>query len=239
MRRIQRSIFKRIKLGYRYIFNPRIIINNGIKIHNGSHITGNIKDFIYRNAYENSEFSILQETLSGKDKVLEIGAGLGYITIACAKFLGEDKVIAYEANPKLIEKIGDNCRLNHLNPTIRNTILSDGEGNTDFYIENQFWSSSFMKRSSTSQLISVPKADVNKAIEEFDANFLIIDIEGGEKELIPVIDYSRIQKILIELHPQLIGNRETTKIFSHLYHQGFSIDFKLLKKDVFLFMKEI
>ena len=211
--------------------------NYGVKINIGDHISRNIINYLYSGDYEGREILILKKELESGDKVLEIGSGLGYLTIFCSKTIGSGNVITYEANPLLIDKIEDNFRLNNEYPKLCNAILGDEEAESDFYVEEEFWSSSIVKRSDSASRLRVKNEEINRIIINNKINFIIMDIEGGEKDLIYKIDYKGLNKLLIEIHPHVIGNYESTKIIAHLFQQGFIIDFNISSNDVILFSK--
>lgn len=79
--------------------------------------------------------------------------------------------------------------------------------------------------------------DINEIIYEFQPNFLIIDIEGGEIKLAYQINWHRIKKLLIELHPHIIGNYQAIRIISHLNQQGFGMNFNISSGNVLCFTK--
>jgi hypothetical protein len=112
--------------------------------------------------------------------------------------------------------------------------------NLDFYLEKNFWSSLTVKRSDDAKCVQVKSIDINEEINQVKPTFLIVDIEGGEKELIPMIDFknNNIQKIIIEIHPHVIGEYKASKIIEYLIVNGFSMNFKETKGIVFMFERE-
>lgn len=221
----------------RRVFRPRVVCNHGVKISLGSHISDNIRKFIYMNAYEGDEISVLAQALCDEDKILEIGAGIGFISTYCAKRVGDENIIAYEANPDLVNVIKQTFTLNNISPIVHNKILSDKSGIQDFFVSDHFWSSSTIKRDSDFKKTQVETEDVNKVIKKYDVDFIIMDIEGGEAELLPKIDLLPIRKILLELHEDIIGDQGSHMIFRYLVNQGFKPDLLASKKEVLLFKK--
>ena len=183
------------------------------------------------------EIEILSQVLRSTDKVLEIGSGLGFLTIFCAKRIGSKNVVTYEANSHLIDKIRENFRLNNVNPDIQNAILDDANSETDFFIEDSFWSSSIIRRSNDAKAVKVKTKNINDILLDTHSNFIIMDIEGGEKELIYKINFDMVDKLLIEIHPQIIGNTQATKIIAYLFEKGFELDFTVSKDSVFYFIR--
>ncbi|MCD6298054.1 MAG: FkbM family methyltransferase [Deltaproteobacteria bacterium] len=239
MNRYVAHIIKKIIYYKRRIFRPKVIKNYGVKINTGEHISKNIMNFIYWGAYEGEEVAILSKVLKPTDKVLEIGSGLGFLTIFCAKQIGSENVVAYEANPLLVDKIKENFSLNNVNPDIRNAVLDDIESEVDFFVEDSFWSSSTVRRSDEAKVIKVKTRDINDTLLDTQPNFIIMDIEGGEKELIYKINFDSIDKLLIEIHPHVIGNTQATSIIAYLFEKGFELDFALSKGNVFYFTKSL
>ena len=57
--------------------------------------------FIDNGKYENSEISIIKNTLDKEDVVLELGTGIGFISAFCAKQVGGDQIFTFEGSPSL------------------------------------------------------------------------------------------------------------------------------------------
>ena len=81
--------------------------------------------------------------------------------------------------------------------------------------------------------------DVNLEINKINPTILIVDIEGGEKDLIPIIDFekSEIKKIIIELHPHIIGKKASSNVLSNIISQDFMLNLSKSKNNVYMFEK--
>lgn len=233
-------IIRDIKFYYRKLFHVNDMSLSGVRV-NLKHynISSELKNFFYKEEYEKEELGILKRKLKQHDRVMEIGAGIGFLSTYCAKKIGDENVFAFEANPFIIDKIRETYALNNVNPSITNSLLSDREGSIGFYLEKNFWSSSTHKRSDSSRYVEVQTEDINQKIKTIDPSLLIVDIEGGEKELIPLIDFSKtnIRKIVIEIHPHVIGLRAASEVICKIVSEGFSLDFGLSGSRVFFFIK--
>ena len=236
--KIVKKIKKQLKYIARRIIQKKIIVIHDVML-NIEHqsINKNLRHHFYKGTYEGEELKVLKQVLTSSDKILEIGAGIGFLSTFCAKFIGDNNVVAYEANPQMIQKIKETYALNDINPTIHNIILSDRDGESDFYLEPEFWASSMIKISDQSKLVKVKTKNINSAITDNKTNFLIIDIEGGEKSLIPLIDFSNITKLLIELHPNILVDNAISIIIQDLLNKGFMLDVLKSYKNVFYFYK--
>jgi len=239
-------IFKKLYIyslfAVRSAFRPKKISLHGVKL-NIEHesIPPALRRFFYLGSYEGDEVDILKRVLRPSDVVMEVGAGIGFLSAYCADVVGSGKVYAYEANPNLINKIKQTYCLNNVQPEVSNVLLTDNSvGATTFYIEPSFWSSSTHRRSEAAEAIDVPNVDINQEINRVNPSFLIVDIEGGEAEFIEQINFNdnMIQTVIIELHPHVIGNEKCSQIVAFLIKAGFSIVFNLSKAPVMLLSKE-
>jgi FkbM family methyltransferase len=211
---------------------------HGVKLNlNHDNITHQLKSFFYNENYEAEEVGILKNHLKPNDIVMEIGAGIGFLSCYCAQHIGSARVFAYEANPFMINKINETYSLNNVTPEIYNKLLTSKTGKTAFFLEKNFWSSSSIRRSTDSEEVEVVTANINDEIKQKKPSFLIIDIEGGEKDLIPLIDFAnnQIQKILIEIHPHVIGERKASELVSCIISNSFNLNLRESKGIVLLF----
>ncbi len=186
---------------------------------------------IYLGDYEAKEIEIISKRLVADDVVFEVGAGLGFLSSYCAKHIGSEKVFAYEANPELIPLICETYARNNVTPIVHNAMLARGEGECEFYIEDDFWASSAHRTGG--RAITVKQIDLNNELARVKPSFLIVDIEGGEAEFFADADLTTVRKICVETHPDVLGNRVLSEMFAGLVAKGFALDFSLLRKNVF------
>lgn len=217
---LYKSIQKQYYLQSR-LFKKPIVEMEGIKINMGNYMTELIQDCIYKNQYETAELQFIKSYLEPNDIVMEIGAGLGLLSSYCAKNLGSDRVFAYEANPSLIKQIKKNYQINNVNPHLENCIVGEKVGTEIFYLRKGFWASSTIKPKQPAQQIQVKVKSFNEEIHKINPNFLIIDIEGGEGELLKYADFYNVKKIVIELHPNVIGEEKMKFAYTQLTEAGF------------------
>jgi len=169
---------------------------------------------------------------------MEVGAGIGFLSALCARAVGNDQVFAYEANPQLLEVIGQVHALNGVAPTVVNAMLGEGTGEREFFLEKDYWASSLIRGSAEAQAIRVPQIDRDEEIRRRAPTFLIVDIEGGEYEFFSGIDLTTVRKICIETHPHVLGNRRVSEILGWLFAAGFSLDFSCMRKNVYFLYRD-
>lgn len=91
--------------------------------------------------------------------VLELGAGIGFISTYCAKRIGSERVFAVEANPVDGGNNSRNLSLNGVTPQLTCGLLGRGDGEETFYIEGNFISSSTLQRSASAQAVKTRRYD--------------------------------------------------------------------------------
>lgn len=187
--------------------------------------------------YEHQEVEILKRKADEEDRILELGGGIGYLGLVAKKMFPDMSYVSFEANPDLIEMIQKNQALNNCQYTIRNQLVGVGGRKLPFFIDRDCWISSLTPTRNTVKTVQVDEISIQDALEINAPNFLIIDIEGGESQLVPMMDFTRIDKCLIELHPNRISNEEYTAILRTIMDRGFILDGRESRGQVFYFYK--
>lgn len=192
---------------------------------------------IAEGTYEHPEYISIKRNVRSSDRVLEVGAGLGYVTMQCAKIVGPENIITFEAAPRSVELAKTNFRLNGLDVRIEQKVLSGGAGTCAFHVAPNFESSSCVERDGYREVVEVECVDVNEVMAEFQPNFIVLDLEGGEADLVPLMNLDDVDKISIELHPHVIGNYRVSQVIKVLLDKGFSLDLSSSQKKVMFFYK--
>lgn len=194
----------------------------GIRIPLDSKYSNTMRTAIVCKKYEREEINLLKKSLEPSDIVLELGTGVGLISTFCAKRIGSNRVYTYEANPAMQPFILKTFELNKVNPTCEISSLGEEAGTLKFYPSKDFWASSSIDPQNGTKPIEVPIQSLNDTIKRINPSFIIIDIEGGEYELFQYIDFHCIQKVLLETHPEIIGDTKTEFVKNRLYEAGYT-----------------
>ena len=200
-------------------------------------ITPPIERDIYFGDYERKELDVIERRLEPADTVMEVGAGIGFLSAYCARVLGDDRVFAYEANPALLELVTAVHARNKVRPQVTQALLGEGDGERDFFVEPDYWASSLVRRSPKATCVRIRQIDFNSELRRVAPSFLIVDIEGGEYELLRNADLSGVSKLCIEIHPDVLGNARVSEMFARLMGAGLALDFTLMRKNVFYFYR--
>ena len=172
--------------------------------------------------YEAHEASLLNALIQPGEVILEIGAGCGFISTYCAKNPYTDKVFCVEANPNLIKAIKLTHTINAVTVTVFNEALGSEDGETDFYLNRDFWASG--THSFLGTPIRVKTTTFQSRLDQIRPTMLIVDIEGGEEKLFESANLKGVKKIMLELHQWTIGRRGIKKVFDLLSAQDFHYD---------------
>lgn len=212
----------------------------GLKVPSGPHLSDEIRDRLGRGRYEQHELAALRAKLREGDVLMELGAGIGVVSAYCARVLGSRNVFTFEANPGLEPHIKELYRINGVSPTLEICALGDRHGEQALHVHDAFWASSTLPSQSqgSSATVTVPMRPFDEALREVRPTVLVIDIEGGELDLLPALRLDGVRAVVIEMHPQLIGEDGCTAVTTEIEDAGLSFDQAASSGFVFVFDRE-
>ena len=198
--------------------------------------------------YEHLEARQVPRFMRDKDRLLEVGGGVGFISSLASKSFELDDCTVIEGNPGLIEVILDTHRVNNVNanvlnciavsPTTKTQLQPSQDGTVPFYIRKNFWGSSLSNKTNYEKIIKVPIIDFQTLIDQHKPTVIICDIEGGELNLFEEVDLSNVRSILIEVHKAEIGLAGIDRLISALSKVGLTYNPNFSVGAVILFSKE-
>lgn len=212
------------RYAWRLLRRPERVRLHGVWLALDATTTPEIRRAIYAERYERGEARCVLLRLAPDDVVLEIGAGAGFVSTLCALRVGSARVTSYEANPALLPKIRATFDANGVAPALVHGVLAREAGRARLFVEPEYVSSSTRARSAESRGVEVPQLAVNDEIRRVAPTCIVMDIEGGEAELLPHIEWRGIRKLMLELHPHVIGEERTAQLLTLLAEQGFRED---------------
>lgn len=202
------------------------VMSKGMKFPKDGHfITGQLRAALRENRYEAKEAQCILRLVRDEDTVIELGAGIGFMSTLVATKRNINNVFAFEANPALIPYIQSVHAANDLtNAHVTHGILGKRNGSTKFYVRKNLLSSSMETlEGDTPDNTTEVKVDVLNAshvFKEINPTILIADIEGAEAQLLPHIDLTNLRGAMIELHPQHIGPEGVNAVFRAMMDAG-------------------
>jgi FkbM family methyltransferase len=235
--RIRRSRVRPLKYLLRRVLRPKTVNIGGVRmIADPSRIGFRAVKSLYHGDYEAPERLIVSEAVKPGDKVLEAGAGMGLISLTLARIVGVANVVSYEPMPAAYSLLADNARLNGLTIDHRPRALAANGGSVKFYADGNVVASSLYSRSNTN-LIEVEADGIAETLQAEGSNVLVLDIEGAEVELIKACPLSGIGKIVMEVHPHIVGEEATNAMIAQLKAAGFHADPALAACRVVTFLR--
>jgi FkbM family methyltransferase len=197
---------------------------------------------LVRGRYEFKEREIARRMLGKGDRVIELGAGMGVVSLTIARLVGADAIQSFEANPVIVELARENAAANDLPVTFRHAIASprvvaDETPHIDFFVLKSFEASSTRQVSPGQTSVQVPTTPLEQEIAAFGANALVFDIEGFETEIIEKTELSGIEKLILEIHPKIIGMDTCVSLINRLEAQGLILRADLAFGDVLAFQR--
>lgn len=217
---------------WRKLTRPNIVSLDGVKLHVSADLPRGIRRALYRGDYEFSERRLVQEVLERSDRVLEVGSGIGLVSLNCIRICGEEAVVCYEANPRFASAIRRNFSLNNVSADIRNRALAERAGETEFFFQDKALSSSLVKRTDESRATKVPCDGIGDVVAAFRPTAIVMDVEGAEVDLLPAADLSGVRKLLIEIHAGVVGKDRIDGLLDFLAAEGFIHEKDLDVRDV-------
>jgi FkbM family methyltransferase len=192
-----------------------------------SRLSLKVRNRILNVGYEEPEQRLCRDFLQPTDSVLEIGGAIGFIGLFCQMKLGITRYISVEANPETVEMLKRNYALNGLTPVVWNLALGKTDGKVELNVGGDFWENFIVypQKKTRVNTIEVQSATLKSLLDRAPSvvNVLVVDIEGAEQ----FIDFDQIplevNKIIIELHPQVIGQETTYNVISKLIEKGFRV----------------
>jgi FkbM family methyltransferase len=206
-----------------------------------SALSPKIRNRLLSGAYEEHEKRMCFDFLDASDSVVEVGGAIGFISLICQKKLGIKNYTCFEANPRTYEILKRNCELNGTQPRVWNMALAHADGHVELEVGSDFWENSICYQNGSEnglKTVRVPAGTLQTllGLVEDKVNVLIIDIEGAEQ----FIDFQQIppevRKVVIELHPKVIGPEVTYNLVANFIGLGFRV--ARVEQDTFVFLRK-
>jgi FkbM family methyltransferase len=199
------------------------------------------KDYFNTGFYEKGYVTWATDNFVKSDKnVIDIGAHIGWYTVNLAK--KAKHVYSFECSPKSFNYLCANIALNQqdYNVTKFNCALSDRNQVTKYYIRDQHdGGGNGISKFDYDVINNTPYIDVPaKTLDSFEltnVNFIKIDVEGHEKEVLKgavnTIIYNDYPKILFESWDEHVekNNYPAIQLRKELFEFIESLEYKIVK----------
>ena len=202
--------------------------------------------------FEVIERRFLKSFLSDKSVAIDIGAHIGLISLALADYMQKHgKILAYEPIPQNLALLKLNCN-NHpriksgeIVHLIHDSAISMGNGKSSLSLGMEsnhlghevIEVSAFFSKRTLENNVIVKSIGINDVISsEKSIDFIKMDVEGMEEEIITSISEENIKKVKCIMFEFTMGNHGYTKsqlqTIEYLIHNGFDVIQPLLPVNI-------
>jgi FkbM family methyltransferase len=121
----------------------------------------------------------------------------------------------------MVATIQRNYALNNLTPTLRSKAVTARDREVTFFISDNIISSSLHERKEGRAQI-IPADPLDEVIGEWKPTALVMDVEGAETSILPASTLAGVKKLILELHPHIVGEAAIADLKAHLQKIGFA-----------------
>lgn len=193
-------------------------------------LRGGLQTALETGRYEHAEADALTRHLRPGDRMVDLGAGAGYLCCLAARVIGAGAVAGIEASEEMAGVARANLARNGLGAAevVHAAVVGPGHvgPRVDFGLRPAFWASALVPPNGQSprnaQTVSVPAVALVDVLGRFRPSVLTCDIEGAEAEVLAAPLTPDLRLIVVEVHPQFYGLAGTKRVFDGLSAQGFA-----------------
>jgi FkbM family methyltransferase len=203
-------------------------------------ITPVIHRAITDGTFEDKEAARIGEIVRHGDRVLEIGAGIGFMSTLLSRQRRVTSVVAVEANPHLIDYMARLHAKNGVSKVRRlNAVLTnDPVASRTFYLRRDFWMGSLLPGPNPYlDTVSVPTANFDALLRQESISLIVCDVEGAEAFIFEGASLEGVNRIFVELHDHVTGLSGVGTLFRELAGKGFVYDPRHSAGSVVLFQR--
>ncbi|WP_093321892.1 FkbM family methyltransferase [Shimia haliotis] len=179
--------------------------------------------------YENKESNAALKRIKKGWRVLEIGAGLGYVSAICGQAAGAENVMSVEANPRMLEPIRQNLQRNGQGDVtlVHGAVVGDAHltESVAFRAGSLFWGGALVEEGKApDDLVEVPAVPIGHLLAIHQPHFVMMDIEGGEQFLFDKKWPKCVRHVVLEVHLSKYPRKVLKKIVDCMSRSGLTYD---------------
>ena len=177
--------------------------------------------------YESTESHALKRHLVPGDRVVDLGAGAGYLCALAARIVGGQNVLGVEGNPAMAPVARANLRRNGSGDgtILHGAVVGDEfKGDTVQFLARQaFWAGSIDQTGETrARHVDVPVLRLGDVLARHEPSLVIMDIEGAEADLAGYPWPEPVRMVIMEVHTNRYPADALHKSFTGFFDVGFT-----------------
>jgi len=163
--------------------------------------------------------------LTPEDRVLDLGAGAGFVSSLAARIVGGENVTSVEASPDMLPVLRRNLNLNEAGdtPVLHGAVMADDtpQDVVRFEVADAFWSSR-IGADDAAKTVEVPVLRFTELVRQVKPSVLVMDIEGGELDICQLDWPDCVRLLIMEIHTGRYPPRDVKALFDGLSRNGFT-----------------
>ncbi len=185
-----------------------------------------VAGWIVAGDFERSEAEVITRLVHPGAAVLELGGGLGFVAATLCKATKVARYTIVEADPDLVPQIGVALARNGAaDVDVRwGLVTADpaalAAGTQRFALPENLLANSVFLVDQGNREIDVPAVSLPALLAELNPDVIVADVEGAELGLFDGADLSSVRVLVVELHPQLIGDDGCARVTGAIERQG-------------------
>ena len=210
----------------RRLFRTRFVSFDGFSLLGYGHgIPKGMVHSLARGDYENPERRAVKAILRPGDRVLEIGACMGVVSLTAARIVGAENVVAFEPNPEAAAVARANFERNGLPVRLVPRAVGAAAGRVELGVGSGSWlGASVARRYEAGHSVSTEIAPIADLVAEIRPTVLVMDAEGFEAEILPACPMQGLRAVVVEFHEDPLGAAGVAALRQLLSRAGFSAE---------------
>ncbi|QIF02950.1 FkbM family methyltransferase [Roseimicrobium sp. ORNL1] len=186
-----------------------------------------MKKLLISGGFEKAETEVARSLVQPGDRILDLGAGLGFVGLYAMKFLAAAQITAVEANPNTFELLKDNYGRNKVSADFVHAAAGSVDGTLRLSISGDFWEDRVAdgERGATGDVREVPAVSFETLFKQYGnrMDVLMMDIEGAEVGAVHTTIPGGVRSVIIEIHPDLLSKEQVGDVTNWLVRQGYRL----------------
>lgn len=178
--------------------------------------------------FEADEAAAARARVAPGMRVLDLGAGLGFVSSILARGAGAGNLLAVEANPAMVPVLRGNLDRNgHGVARVLHAAVTGGEGGgiARFQVPRAVLGASLARADvPEDEVVEVPSIGIETLIYDHRPELVMMDVEGAEARLFGQPWNPELRFLVLELHPPRYGQRAIKRIVDCMSDSGLTYD---------------
>jgi len=179
-------------------------------------------------SFEATEAAAARARVGAGMRVLDLGAGIGFVASILARGAGAENLLAVEANPAMIPVLEANLARNgHGAAKVRHGAVTGGAGvgMVRFQVPRAALGASIARPDvPEEEVVEVPGLGLEGLIYEHRPELVMMDVEGAEAQLFDQPWNPELRFLVLELHPPRYPGRVIKRIVDCMSDSGLTYD---------------